>query len=261
MGMNMYAISVSRDHNWIVCSTVWEASVWDGEMQEKVISNVEGTHAVYTVDVSPDPTRFATGTDEDASIWSITTGQRLGGGLLKHGDAVAAIRFSPTGEHIATACAGNSIHIFDSHTGDKLVNINNVISGWVGVAPLAWSSNGQQIFATSRDNKIRSFDVYTGSQRAESQILDDLRSIALAANGKFIAAVTPQSISFLNTSTFKQIGPIIEESKKIRPIAISVDNSYLATGLLDGRVIIRDLSKCLPDLYGPFHVSHMILSC
>ena len=258
MGMNMYAIAVSRDHRWIVCGTTKGASVWDGEMQKRVIG-VGGGIGMCAVDVSPDSTKFATGaTDKASNIWSITSGERLIGPLL-HNNWVTGIRFSPTGEHIATACRANSICIFDSQTGGKLVVIDTVILPQRVGTPLAWSGDGQQIFAVSSDNKVRSFDTSTGFQLAESQILhdisEDVRSIALAGNGKFIATITPQSIWFLDTSALKQIAPVIKESEKIESIAISVDSGHLATGQHDGKIIIRDLSKHLPDSYGPFHVS------
>ena len=264
MDMDMYAISVSKDCKWIVCGTMRGASVWDGEMHHKVM-DVEGTNVVCAVDVSPDSRWFATGTYDNASIWSITprSGEPLLVGSLKHSNGrVNGIRFSPDGEHIATACRGESIQIFDSRTGAnlKLITINIVTPDWVGITPFAWSSNSQQIFAASNDNKVRSFDTSTGSQLAESQILHDgsgnnVLSVALAASGKFVATVTRQSISFLDTSTLKQIGPVIKESEQIRPIALSADSSNLAIGQDDGKIIIRDLSNILLDSYGPFHVS------
>ena len=256
-GMAAYAISVSSDYKWIVCGTAMGASVWDGEMRAKAI-DTEGTNAVWAVDVSPDSTTFATGTSESrASIWNITSGERLIG-PLEHDDYVNGIRFSPNGERIATACWKNSIHIFDSQTGDKLVAIKTDVPGWGPATPLAWSSDAYQIFSASFDNKIRSFNTSTGSLLAESQILRDgnnnVHSIALAANGNFIATFADYSMSFLNTSTLTLIGPIIEDSKQIRSIAISAGSNHLATGRGDGKVVIRDLSKILSDLYGPFHV-------
>ena len=252
-----YAIAVSRSQKWMVCGTLNEgASVWDEETHEKVI-HVEGTSTVYAVDVSPDSTRFATGINEAGSIWSITSGQRLVG-PLKHDNVVAGIRFSPDGERVATV--GNSdICIFDIHTGDELVTIKFDRSSWVGTA-LAWSSDGQRVFAASKDNTIRSFNTSTGSQLVESQILrdgtNDVPSLALAANSKFIATFTQNySISFLDTSTLVQIGPVIEDSERIWSIAISLDSSQLATGQSNGKIAICDLSKILPDSYGPFHVS------
>ena len=260
--MHVYAISASRDDKWIVCGTSTGASLWDREMRKKVV-DVEGRNTtVWAVDVSPDSTRFATATGEAATIWSLPSGERLVG-PLEHDYHVTGIRFSPNGEHIATACLSNSIRIIDSHTGDELVAINTDIPQCVPAIPLAWTNDGQQIFAAYYDNKIRSFDTSTGSPLAESQIVhchngdDNVHSIALAANGKFIATSANHSISFLDSSTLTRIGTVIEDSdgKLIRSIAISMDSSQLVTGRLDGKVIIRDLSKILPDSYGPFHVS------
>ncbi|KAH0834757.1 hypothetical protein J3R83DRAFT_10342, partial [Lanmaoa asiatica] len=87
--------------------------VWDEEMLEKVL-DVEGTNLVFAIDVSPDSTRFATGIYPTASIWSITSGERLVG-PLHHNGSVFGIRFSLDGEHIATACFDGSIRVFDSH--------------------------------------------------------------------------------------------------------------------------------------------------
>ena len=244
----------------MVCGTLNEgASVWDEETHEKVI-HVEGTSAVYAVDVSPDSTRFATGTDEDARIWGITSGERLVG-PLKHDNVVAGIQFSADGERVATV--GNlDICIFDSRSGDKLITIKFSRSIFVGTALSAWSSDGQQIFAASKDNTIRSFNTSTGSQLVESQILyvgdNDVPSLALAANNKFIATFARYSITFLDTSTLTQIGPVIEDSERIRSIAISPDGNQLATGQDSGKIAIRDLSKILPDSYGPFHASRIL---
>ena len=257
----IYAIAVSRDGKWIVCGTFKGANVWDGEMRKKGI-DVEGTSTVGAVDVSPDSTRFATGTDEDgASIWSIASGKRLVG-PLNHDGLVNGIRFSPTGEHVATACH-TGIHAFDSHTGDKLVSIKIDMPGWIAITPLAWSSDGQQIFAASTDNRIRSFNVSTGSQIAESRLLhdgnEDVYSIALVGDGKFIATFARHLISFLDTSTLTQISPVIEDSEQRWSIAVSVDSRYLATGQGGGKIILRDVSDILPDsAYGPFPVSSSV---
>ena len=253
--MELRAICVSKDQKWIVCGAEKGVSVWDGEMNEKVI-DVQGTNGVWAVDVSPDSTRFATGTRaKEASVWSLTSGERLVG-PLQHDDYVNGVRFSPTGEHIATACRGDSISIFDSQTGSQLVCIKTDIPIWLGT-PLAWSNDAQQIFTASRENKIRSFDVATGSQLAESQILDGegFHSIALATNGKFIAAFTRQSISFMDTSTLARIYLVTEHSNQTRSISISPDNSYFAAGQYDGKILVRDLSKILPNSYGPFQAS------
>jgi WD40 repeat protein len=257
MPMDVYAISVSRDGKWIVCGTGEGASVWDAKTHEKTIE-VEGTVFVGAVDISPESTRFATAagrSDYNASIWNIITGERLVG-PLQHDNAITGIKFSPNGEHIATA-SNDSICVFDSRNGDQLITIKTDIPHWSPMTPLAWSYDGQQIFVASSARKIKSFDVSTGSQLAEFQVHGDgeVESIALAANGKFLATYTDRSISFCDTSTLTQIGPVIEDSQAIYSIALSPDCSYLATGGLEGNITIRNLNNILPDLYGPFRVS------
>ena len=258
-GSEVRAISVSRDGKWIVCGTENGASVWDAKMQEKAIE-VEGTAGVMAVDISPDSARFATaatkaGSDCKASIWNITTGERLVG-PLKHDNYMTGIKFSPNGEHIATAVEEDSIRVFDSHNGDQLITIETDIPGLWPSTPLAWSNNGQQLFAASEDRKIKSFDVSTGSQLAEAQVQGDgrFKSIALATNGKFLVTIVDRSISFWDTSTLTQIGPVVENSRNVCSIALSPDCNYLATGG-GGHIAIRNLYNILPDLYGPFRVS------
>ena len=261
-GMELRAIAASRDHKWVVCGTDEGASVWDANMHERIIE-VERTETVSAVDVCPDSARFATGTGwggYEASVWSITSGERLVG-LLEHDNDVTGIKFSPGGDHIATACFDSSIRIFNARNGDLLINIETVSPPTWPNIPLAWSSDTQQIFATSKDRRIRSFAVSTGSQIAESPILDcDQTSIAPAPNGKFIATYAGPSISFLDGSTLSPIVPAIEDSKGIYSIAISPDSSQLAIGQVDGRVTVRNLGTILPDSYGPFHASIRPLS-
>ena len=258
-GMNVRAISVSRDGKWIVFGTWNGASVWDAKMQENAIE-VEGTDYVGAVDISPASTRFATAAgvysdDKAASIWDIVTGERLVG-PLRHDKYIAGVKFSPNGEHIATATS-HSIRVFHSHNGDQLITIKTDIhSSWPSTS-LAWSNNGQQFFAASRDREIKCFDVSSGSQLAKSQVQGDgeLDSIALAANGKFLATFVDHSISFWDISTLTQIGPVIEDSQDIMSIVLSPDFSYLATGGCGGNITIRNLNNLLPELYGPFRVS------
>ena len=91
MGMDLNAISVSRDGKWIVCGTMQGTSVWDAELERKVVEvPAEDTNYVDAVDFSPESTRFATAASRKASIWSITTGERLVG-PFEHDSAVTTV--------------------------------------------------------------------------------------------------------------------------------------------------------------------------
>ena len=132
--------------------------------------------------------------------------------------------------------ARGPVCVSDSRTGsDKLITGTITSIESLGpITPLLWSNNGQRIFAASDDSKIKCFDVSTGCQLAESQILNDgddnVKSIALATNGSFIATYSGRTIFFLDASTLTRIGPIINESENIAFITLSPDSNYLATG-------------------------------
>ena len=211
-GMDLNVIAVSSDHKWVVCGTTEGASVWDAEIREKVVE-VEGGERVYAVDVTPDCAGFATGTSGKANIWNITTGERLLGPLEHDGD-VGGVKFSSDGGRIATACSrDSSIRIFDSDSGDLFISIENQMPA--SFLPIAWSADSQRLFTISTDYgpRIKSFGSSTGSQLAQWQIHEsnDLMSIALSANGKFIAASAGCFVSFWDTSTYTQLG-IVEDS-------------------------------------------------
>ena len=259
-GMSLYAISVSKDQMWVVCGTTNGASVLDAELREKV-AEVEKGERVYAVDVAPDCTRFATGTNGDkANIWSITTGEKLVG-PLEHGGVVDGTKFSPDGGRLATACSkDSSIRIFDTHNGHLLFSIETPISV-DSYLPITWSTHGQRLFAVSRDYKIKSFNSSAGSSLAlaEWEIYessrDDPMSIVLSADGKFIASSAGRVVSFWDTSTHTQLG-IVEETQNIQSIALSPDGCRLATGSRgSGSSTIWDLRGILPDSYLPGNVS------
>ena len=100
--------------------------------------------------------------------------------------------------HLATACCDDStIHIFDTHNGHLLFSIKNPIPAGLSL-PIAWSTHSQRLFAVSEDYKIKSFDSSTGSSFAKWQIHKNSNgpiSIALSANGKFIASCAGRFVS------------------------------------------------------------------
>ena len=218
---------------------------------------MEKGESVFSVDVAPDYTKFATGTrGKQVTIWSITTGEKLLG-PLEHSGYVMGVKFSPDGERLATASLRDSfIRIFDAQNGDQLISFENRIPD-DSFLPIVWSTHGQRLFAVSEDYKIRLFDSSTGSPLAEWQIHEnsnEAMSIALSANGKFIVSSAGRFVSLWDASTHAQVG-IVEETRDIQSIALSPDGCRLATGSIEsGTSIIWNLRGILPDSYLPGNV-------
>ncbi|KAH0826746.1 quinon protein alcohol dehydrogenase-like superfamily [Lanmaoa asiatica] len=82
-GSEVSTIAVSQCGKWVVSGTKsgW-VTVWNAKSHEKVTEFKGHGREVCAVDISPDSTRIATGSnDKTVSVWSLSTGQRLLGRL------------------------------------------------------------------------------------------------------------------------------------------------------------------------------------
>ena len=245
-------IAVSRDRKWIVSGTdSGELAVWDAKSHERVTGWKTHSGAVCAVDVSLDETAIVTGSsDKTACVWSLSTGQRLLG-PLKHKDAVVAAKYSPDGRFIATATWHGSVWVYESLSGRLLVNVPISVNSWFNQS-LVWVRNSENLFALSFTGEINYLNVLTGttlcswSTSAVQWSNSPSTCIALASNGTFIATSTGSSVSFWDTTTHKQIGPVIKHTS-LESMAISANYDLLVSG---GREIaLWNIHDVLPSSY------------
>ena len=258
------AAALSPDRKWLVCGLrrldggKGNVRVWDAKTRKKVL-DVEGhTNTVLSVDISPDSTQFATGSlDYFAYVWCITTGKRLL--ALQHEGVVLSVRFSPTGDRIATATAENphpkSIHIYDTENGQLLLDIPFRVTESIS-SPLAWSTDGRHLFAAAY-SQVKRFDASSGSLLTTWSTPGGTKYtfVVLSRNQKFAAVVAYGSLSFWDTSTNQQIGTTIENTSRVRSIALSPTDDCLAIGDKNRKVTLRSLRGILPASYLAVNVS------
>ena len=209
-GAEIYAAALSPDRRWLVCGLRlidWSGGkanvrVWDAQTHEKVLDIHGHIKAVLSVDISRDSTKFATGAaDGLAFIWSMTTGKRLVG-PLQHDGRVVTVRFSPNGDHVATATAENpdakSIRIYSSDNGQQLLDIPFSVNRMVS-SLLTWSGDGRQLFAASY-GEARCFDTSSGSLLCKWPINIERYAacVALARNQRFIV-ISANTVDMLIT--------------------------------------------------------------
>ena len=242
-------IAVSRDGKWIVSGTIsGELMVWDAEKHKKV-TEWKGhrlSEGVQGVDISPDGTRIATASiDDTACVWSLSTGQRL---LSLNDGFVNAVKFSPDGRLIVTAAwPQDSIWVYDSQSGDLLVDVPIAIKTYNQC--LAWVSNSKKLFALSENGRINCLEVSTGTTLSSWLIHSskDPLCVALASNGKFIAASAGSSVSFWDTTTHQQIGSIINHTDLVTSMAISANYDLVTGG--GNAITLRNIRDVLPSSY------------
>ena len=270
----VFAAAVSPDGKWLVAGLrrlnlddgKTDVRVWDARTHEKVLDIKGHTNTVFAVDVSPDSTRLATGSvDKTTCIWNITTGERLVG-PLQHEDRVVAVRFSPNGDRTATATAAEnhenektakSIRIYDSNNGQQLVLFDFPFRVARSMTSLAWTSDGRQLFAASY-SQVEHFDTSSGSLLKKWSVPGGgwLGSVVLSRNQKFAVVVASKSLSFWDTSTYQQIGTVIEHTSNIWSISLSPHDDQIMTGEENGKVTLRSLRNILPVSYLTVNVSN-----
>ena len=265
-GKEIFSVGLSPDRKWLVCGLrpvrlshgIQTAGVWDAQTHEKVLDIRGHKDTVYSIDISPDSTKFVTGSaDKHVFIWNMTTGERLVG-PLRHDSFVVVVRFSPNGDRIATAAESEipdakSIRIYNSDNGQQLLDIPFRI---YNTSSLAWSADGRQLFAVSF-GEARCFDTSSGVLLSTWSIHSQGQptGVTLAHNQKFIVSSAYTSLSFWDTSTHMQIGTVVEHASELRSIVLSPNDDCIATGEENGTVTIRSLRDILPISYFTVNVS------
>ena len=244
-GSPVHNIAASQDGKWVVSGTrSGLVTVWNAESRSKVTEWNAGNGYLYAVDVSPDGTRIATGSsDRTACVWSLSTGEHLLG-PFKHLDFVMAAKFSPDGRFFATGTWNHEVRVYDSQNGDLLVSFSVQIVYALNQS-VAWARDSKQLFASSRDANVHCLDVSTGRTLSKWAIRDGY--IARASNGTFIAVFTHLSISFWDTATGEQIGPVIEKTHRVGSMAISTNYDLVIGG--DKTITLFGLCDILPSRY------------
>ena len=250
-GSTVYDIAVSQDGQWIVSGTRSGGivTVWDAESHSKVSELKAHDRQVRAVDVSPDGTRIATGSDDTTlCVWSPSTGERLLG-PLEHAKQSVAVKFSPNGRLIATASWKSDVRVYDGQNGGLLVEFPIKVGSNLNQS-LAWDSDSKQLFALSRDGDINRFDVSTGGTTLSKWAIhssDNPRCIALASNSSFIIASANSSISFWDTATREQIGSVINHTYVVQSVAISTNYDLVSGG--ESTITLLGLCDILPSRY------------
>ncbi|KAI9164745.1 hypothetical protein LWI28_001172 [Acer negundo] len=144
--------------------------------------NWHDTKPVLTLDFHPVSGLLATGgADYDIKLWLISSGEAqkkiptatYQNSLSYHGSAVNILRFSPSGEQLASGADGGELLLWKLHsteTGQTWKVLKTLSFHRKDVLDLEWSTDGSFLISGSVDNSCIVWDINKGSV---VQILDD----------------------------------------------------------------------------------------
>ncbi|MCJ1356059.1 MAG: WD domain protein [Icmadophila ericetorum] len=170
--------------------------------------------------------------------------------LKGHKKGVAAVKFSPDGEKIASCSADATIRIWDLFTGGQV----HVLEGHLaGVSTIAWSPDSKTLASGSDDKSIRLWDVSSG--RAYPNHLlghhNYIYSLAFSPKGNMLVSGSYDEAVFLwNVRTSRKMRDLPAHSDPVGGVDFIRDGTMIVSCGGDGLIRIWDTptGQCLRTL-------------
>ena len=199
--------------------------LWDVATGEHKQTLTGHSAPVTKITFSPDGSTFVSVSDDKTIyLWDTTTGKRIktlaNQGVITNqlGDQeiIERVFFSPDGSTFATVRFNNTIHLWDTTTGEltqTLTGQNTDVKqadSQEKIHNVLFSPDKRTVVGLIDRRKIRLWDIATGKHKQLTDRTGYLRSACLSPDGKTLAAAgMDHTIRFWNTSTGKQKESII----------------------------------------------------
>jgi len=131
---------------------------------------------VPAADLAPDGAHAATGgTDGMLRVWDVVTGRELFH-LRAHDQLILDLRFSPSGDRLATASADHRVKVWSARDGALLATMKH--DDWAN--SVSWSPDGTRLASAGEDGAVRIWSAGSG-EALRSLRAHDGAPVAVAA--------------------------------------------------------------------------------
>lgn len=190
--------------------------------------------AVWSIAVSPDGSRIASG-DDDGSInfWSIA-GQNLGS-IKAHSDVVKTLAYFPDGRTIVSGGKDGTVGVWNALNGAQVARLTDHSAGQI--LTVAVSPDGKWIAAGGDGNTAVIWNAAT--DRAAATItsnFDPVQTLAFSTDSSSLIVGGDGPIEVWSVESARQLQTFKGSSRGIRALALSPDGSRMASGGDDGIV-------------------------
>ncbi|XP_046990675.1 actin-interacting protein 1 [Schistocerca americana] len=161
----------------------------------------------------------------------------------EHSKFVQAVRYSPSGNHFASAGFDGKVFLYDGASADLVGEIGSPAHKG-GVYAVAWKPDGKQLLTASGDKTCKLWDVETRTVVSEfvmgTQVED--QQVSCLWQGQYLLTVSLSGfITYLDVNNpVKPIRVIKGHNKPITVLALSPDKKTVYTGSHDGFITSWD---------------------
>ena len=246
------ALALSRDHTSVgVANADGQVVLLNSAGQEiKQLRGTGGSATVGLVFSANDRYVVAVSRDSSATAWNVETGERRFS-LSGHAHGLRSLSASADGSLIATGGEETRVMLWDGSTG-RLTQILRGATDFVNSVSV--SADARQVASGDANATVMVWSVATG------KVLHTLRghhgevnAVLFSANGKWLASADQagkvlvwdltngSNQSGLNSQAL--VGqPLVGQQTAVRSLAFDADGGLLASGAVDGKVVVWDLA-------------------